>query len=309
MSTIGTKFNLLDIAKGIGGDQPVLVDALFKDGAGATFQRMPFKPISGWTEKFTQKTGRPTVAWRNLGEGVTPSKGERKAMQEGVFLLSGVSEIDKVKADSDPRGVKAASMEEDEDFLEAMGHQLSYQLFYGNAAKTFSGLRKRLTSTHDTYVSAGAATETMSIYAIKFGPRRFSGIYNPLSGGKIIQSTDYGAQIVTDSNDDKNEVYQTFFNAAIGIAQYHPKSIGRIALIDSSNKPSVSDFHSLFNKMGMRPDILVCNDIVAGYINELKQSSMRMTPSDTSYNIQVSDYNGIPIIVDTELLEDESTLD
>lgn len=307
MATLTTQ-SLLDIAKGVGGAQPILVDTLTSENGSAFFRALPMREVNGWVERFERKVGRPTVSFRALGSSVTKSKQRKENWQEGIFLLSGASEVDKVKADRDPRGAQSYRSENDAAFVEAMGYQLSYSCFYGKSSngQEFDGLYARLPSTADTYVTAGGAAEATSIYAVKLGPQRFMGIYNSGPKGEIIEANDYGAQIDKDSNGDFNEVYRTFFNAAFGIAQYHPKSIGRIGKIDATHKPTATMFTSLFGAMGWKPDLLITTWTGAGYIAELKLSSLRMTPTDKNFDIEVDNYAGIPIIVDAALSDAES---
>lgn len=311
MATLNTKgMTLVDIAAGIGGLQPELVDALTGQDAGALFRLLPMRQVAGWVEKFTRKTGRPTVAFRALESPVTPSKAQKEAWQEGLFLLSGASEIDKQKADRDPRGVEAYRMEEDLDYLEAMGYMMSHQTFYGANATDggFDGLQTRLSSSEDTYVTAdGTGGAYTSIYAIKFGPKRFMGLFNLAPGGDIIQATNYGAVIDKDSNGDLNEMYVTFFNAGIGIAQYHPKAIGRLALITASAKPTIAKMNDLFSAMGWMPDVLVTTMKGKGYLDELTAPYRRMGSGEKSFDIRVGDYDGIPIITDSALSDAETS--
>lgn len=300
---------LLDIAKALGGVQPILVDALTNENAGALFRALPMRQVSGWVDKFDRKTGRPSVSFRALGEAVAKSKSRKEAWQEGIFLLSGASEVDKVTADRDPRGVNELRAEEDAAYLEAMGYALSLQAFYGSNKLDggFDGLFKRLPSTCDTFETAGGSAEKTSIYALKLGPKRFMGIYNPGVNGEIIETNDYGAVITKDSNGALIENYTSFFNAAMGISQYHPLSIGRLGKIDSTHKPTVALMNSLFAKMKWAngPDLLVTTMTGAGYLGELKMSVLKMGIGDKTYDVQISDYNGIPILIDPTLSDAE----
>lgn len=302
---------IIDIAKSMGGAQPAMVDALTSENAGATFRLLPMRQIEGWIERFTRKTGRPTVSWRRLGEYVAKSKGKREPWSEGVFLLSGYSECDKIKADRDPRGPRTYRAEQDTDYLESLGYNLSDGLFYGSASQNDGpdGLMKRLPVTgagSDCTINAGATSETTSIYAIKFGANRFMGIYNLGPSGQMIEAVDYGAIVDKDSSGNANEIYQMFFNAAIGFAQYHPKAIGRIAKMNSSNKCTNQDFTDLFAAMGWKPDIFITTWTGAGYINDLKVSSLTIGPSEKRYDTEVDNYRGVPIIVDPALSDVES---
>lgn len=313
MATLnGYSGTLLDIAKRIGGQQPEFIDALTSQKHGAAFRALPFKAIKGWNEPFMRRTTRPTVSWRHIGETLDAFKGDREPFREDLFLLSGYSKVDRIIADSDPRGARTYRKEEDADYLESMGYQLSYGLFYssrGDADAKPDGLMNRLPTGGTCTVNAGATDETSSIYCVRMGNKQFHGIYNPnITGGKIIEAKDYGAEILEDSNGKGNEYYRTWFNTAIGFAQKHPLSIGRIYKINSANTPSVNDFFSLFSKMEGKPDLMFTTWVALGYIGALKSSALHMRPDDNRYSVMVSDVMGIPVAIDTALVDTESSV-
>lgn len=305
-----TGLSLVDIAKLYGGAQVPLVDALTNENAGITFRMLPQRQIVGWTEKFIRKTGRPTVEFRQLGEYIAASKSVEIPWQEGVFLLSGVSEVDKIKADADPRGANVYRMEQDAAYVESMGYSASNQLFYGSHGQGdgFSGMLKRLPISGDgsTCVIDAGSAETTSIYAFKLGPNRFMGLYAVGSSGQIVEANDYGAVVDKDSSSNMNEVYRMFFNARMGVAQYHPLSIGRIARANSGSKVTNLQFTQLFSAMGWKPDLLVTTWLGVGYLNDLKASSLSIGPQNKAYDVEVEFYRGIPVIVDPALSDVES---
>jgi hypothetical protein len=298
----------MEIANNLGGAQPEMVNAMFDENHGTFFRAIPFKQVSGWMERFTRNVGKPSVAFRPLGGGVDVSNAKRMPYAEGIFLLSGASEVDKIEADTDPRGPREYRKEVDLEFLGSMGETLSTKTFYGSHKDDdgFDGLFRRLPDGADTYVSAGGTDEGASIYAIKFGPKKFMGLFNNAAGGKIIEAIDYGA-ITEKHNGQIYELYRTMFNSGIGFAQYHPKSIGRIGRIMPNKKPTFSHFSELFGKMGGKPDLLVTTWNVLAYINELKQGVLQMTPNDKNLDVQVASLNGIPIILDSALSDTEAT--
>ena len=313
MATLnGYTGTLLDIAKRIGAEQPEFIRALTKEQHGTGFAALPFKPISGWSDPFMRQTARPTVTWRHVGQEISAYKSDRDPMSESLFLLSGYSKVDRILADSDPRGPRTYRQEEDSDYLESMGYELSYGLFYasgGNDDAQPDGLMKRLPTGGTCTFNAGATDETISIYAFRMGFKQFHGIYNPnITGGKIIEARDYGATIVEDASKDGNELYRTFFNVAIGFAQKHPRSIGRIYKINSANTPTADDFFSLFSKMEGKPDLLITTWVGAGYVGALKSTALIMTPNDNRYDVMVDNVMGIPLAIDVALVDDESAI-
>ncbi len=314
MATLnGYSGTLMDIAKRIGGAQPEFIRALSAAEHGAGFRALPFKPISGWQEPFMRQTARPTVSWRHIGGNVTAYKSDREPWEESIMLLSGFSKVDRLLADADPRGARVYRQEEDSDYLESIGYQLSYGLFYGSSGSDDAqpdGLMQRLPTGGTCTVNAGATDETSSMYAMRLGFKQFHGIYNPsATGGKIIEARDYGATVdETTTAGAGNEVYRTYFNAAVGFAQKHPYSIGRIYKINSSNTPTANDMFSLFSKMEGKPDLFVCSWVTAGYVGSLKSSALHMVPDDYRYDVEVSNVMGIPLTVDVVLSDSESSI-
>lgn len=311
MAILGsTALTLIDIARRLGGEQPILVDAITNENAGTFYRTLPMRQVTGWIERFTRIDGRPTVAFRRLGEYIDPSKSNRNPYSEGVFLLSGASEVDKVTADRDPRGALVLRQEEDWSFLEALGNKLSDASFYNRSSVSddgFDGLLDRMPSGYDTTVDAGALTSSAqsSIYAFKFGPGRFMGLYNTGPNGKIIEANDYGAVVDKNSSNALNEIYRTFFNAAFGLAQYHPRAIGRIGGINAANKPAAADFTSLYEKMYGKPDLYVCSWRTYGYLGELISAYQHYPPGVRDYVPYAGFYDGVPILVDAALSDAE----
>lgn len=314
MAINATGLTMADIARRLGGDQPILVDGLTNPNAGVTFGRLPMRQITGWVDQFTRIEGRPTVAFRRIGEYVASSKGQRNPYTEGIFLISGVSEVDKIRADRDPRGPLTLRGEEDWSYLETIGYNLSLQTFYGgtslcSTSNGFDGMCTRVNSGMSTYIQNTAGSIGDSIYAFKLGPGKLMGIYNVGPAGKLIEATDYGAVLDKDnsgSSNSVNELYRTFFNATFGIAQYHSKAIGRISGVahSAANNVAAADFTNLYAAMEGKPDLLVTTWRGWGSISTLLSGKQIYAPGQTDYAPYVGSYDGIPIIVDSALMAD-----
>lgn len=312
--TNATGITLADIARRLGGDQPILVDGLTNPNAGVTFGRFPMRKITGWVDQFTRIEGRPDVAFRKIGQYVAASKGQRNPYTEAIFLLSGVSEVDKIRADRDARGPLILRSEEDWSYLESMGYNLSRQIFYGGTSLCsttdgFDGFCTRCKSSMSNYIQNAGGSIGDSIYAFKLGPGKLMGIYNTGPSGKLIDATDYGPVLDKDnsgSSNSVNELYRTFFNAAFGIAQYHAKAVGRISGVAHSiaNNVSAGDFTNLYAAMEGKPDLFVTTWRGWGSISALLSGKQIYAPGQTDYAPYVGSYDGIPIVVDSALMAD-----
>jgi len=181
MATLATNVvTLADVAKRLDPDgsvaavvellsqtNEILADAHFQEGNLPTGHRV------------TMRTGLPTVAWRLLNQGVTPSKSTTAQVDEQCGMLEAWSEVDKDLAELNGN-TNAFRLSEAAAYLESMNIEMASTLFYGNTAvdpEEFLGLAPRYSSTGaanaQNLVSGGAAggqTDCTSIWLVVWGP-------------------------------------------------------------------------------------------------------------------------------------------
>src|SRR6476646_9195189 len=122
--------NLADIAEILTQTNEVLLDMPFMEGNLPTGHRT------------TVRTGLPTVAWRLLNNGSTPSKSTTAQIDEQCGLLEAWSEVD-YKVAALNGNVGAFRLSEATSFLEAMSQEMASVLWYVNYGVTpekFTGL-------------------------------------------------------------------------------------------------------------------------------------------------------------------------
>lgn len=305
---------LIEIAKSSDTSevQRLLIDIVVGRRAGTFFGAIPMKRINGLSEQVTQITSYPGVTWRSLGEGLEETKGGERDILFNVALVSSLSGAEANKAEKHDGGIIAYRAKEDQKHLRALGKEADEGMFYNQAAnKSIEGIMRMLPSTASTYVSCGASNETFSIYAFIFGDEGFYGFYSPFADGQIFSVRDYGLQMDTvlqGGVSKKIGKYYTEFNACFGYAIANPKAIGRITKFDLSNRLTVDKFTELYDAMDGKPDMFVCNFKGGGEFNVLKDYIVKMTPEETGLSYTVLSYDGVPILVDTNLSSVENTL-
>jgi hypothetical protein len=179
------------------GKVPVIVELLSQTNEILTDMR--------WIEgnlptghRTTIRTGLPTVAWRLLNQGVTPSKSTTAQVDEQCGMLEAWSEVDKDLALLNGN-VAAFRLSEARAFLEAMNQEMASTLFLGNsglAPEEFLGLAPRyssLTAANGSNVisGGGAGSDNSSIYLIVWGENTVTGIFPKGSKAGLIHE-DYG---------------------------------------------------------------------------------------------------------------------
>lgn len=261
MSTIGTNYiTLADWAKRVDPDgkaariiellsqsNEILTEMLWKEGNLPT------------GEQTTVRTGLPTVAWRLLNAGVSPSKSTTAQITEACGLLEAWSAID-VKIAELNGNTAEFRLGEATAFLEAMNIEMASTLFYGNsgtAPEEFTGLAARyssLSAANGQNIVSGSGSDAgnqSSIWLICWGPQSIFGIYPKGSKAGLVHN-DLGIETVNDANGVAGALmraYRDQFTWDAGIALKDWRYVVRIANIDISNLVAKSSAADLFDLM------------------------------------------------------------
>lgn len=208
----------------------ILDDMLFKEGNLPT------------GEQTTIRTGLPTVVWRLMNQGVTPSKSTTAQITEQTGNLEAWSEVDKELAELNGN-VGAFRLDEGTAFLEAMNQEMASTLFYGAAAnpEEFVGFANRYVSTSDTngqniILAGGSQSDNSSIWLIGWGARTVHGIF-PKGSKAGITHEDMGLVTVETTAGiagNRMRAYQEVWNWKNGLVVKDWRYAVRIANVDIS---------------------------------------------------------------------------
>ncbi|MEA3227210.1 MAG: hypothetical protein U9Q07_14770 [Planctomycetota bacterium] len=293
------------------GENP-LVDVVVGPKAGTIFGAMPMKEIEGLAESVSQITSYPGVTWRRFGEGLLGTKGGERDIYFHAALLSTLSEADALKAEKSKLGLKGYRAKELKKHLKAMGKEASYGLFYNQvSSKSVNGIFRLVDSSYATYVDCGSGSETYSIYGLRFGDDAFYGFYSTFADGKMFSVHPYDRRLKNidpGSTDKELAVYQTEVNLMIGVAYAHPNCVGRITNMDGSNPLTLAKVYELYDAMDGKPDLFVMNYNGLKEFAQWKEAFVKMSPGETGLNFDVQSFDGVPLLVDTNLISTESGL-
>jgi hypothetical protein len=278
----------------------------------------------------TVRTGLPTVAWRLLNAGVTPSKSTTAQIDEHAGMLEAWSEVDVDLAKLNGN-VASFRLSEAMAFLEAMNQEMAQTLFYGNsglAPEEFTGLSTRFSSTTagngaNIISGSGAGSDNSSIWLVGWNERTICGIFPKGSQAGIIHE-DYGVQTVataTGIGGGKMRAYQERWQWKAGIALKDWRYVARIPNIDISNlvaKSSAADLIELMIKATYRiPSLKSCKPVF--YMNRtcLQMLDIQRRDDiiagagitwDTVDGQRQASFRGIPIRLVDQLTEAEATV-
>lgn len=224
----------------------ILDDMLWKEGNLPTGERC------------TVRTGLPTVAWRLLNAGVTPSKSTTAQIDEQCGKMEAWSEVDVALANLNGN-VGSFRLTEAQAFVESMNQEMAQTIFLGNsgtAPEEFTGLNTRYSSTtagngQNVLLGGGAGSDNSSIYLVYWGAHSVYGIF-PKGSKAGLQHKNWGEQVCENTagvGGSRLAVYRDQWTWDCGIALRDWRYVVRIANIDISNLVAQSSAADLFNLM------------------------------------------------------------
>lgn len=210
----------------------ILLDMMWREGNLPTGHRT------------TVRTGLPTVAWRLLNQGITPSKSTTAQIDEQCGILEAWSEVDKDLLLLNGN-LASFRLSEAKAFIEAMNQEMVRVLFYGNSSinpEQFTGLSPRFSDSTapnggNVIKAGGSGSDNASIWLICWGEETVTGIFPKGSKAGLIHD-DFGeqtAEVVAGLPGSRMRVMQERFQWKPGIAVKDWRYIVRIANIDISD--------------------------------------------------------------------------
>jgi hypothetical protein len=278
----------------------------------------------------TVRTGLPTVAWRLLNQGVSPSKSTTAQIDEATGMLEAWSEVDKELADLNGN-TAAFRLSEAMAFIEAMNQEMASTLFYGNSdvsPEEITGLAARYSDSSgpanaQNILSGGGSADNSSIWLIVWGPQSCFGIF-PKGSKAGLDHKDHGLQVAETTagmGGTRLEVFRDKWSWKCGIALRDWRYVVRIANINIANlvaKTSAADLVELMIKaihrvpnvrMGRAAfymnrscfqmlDIQRRDDVISGGGINYSNVDGQVTPT----------FRGIPVRICDALLETEAAV-
>lgn len=311
MATLGTVLNLADWAKRkdesgktlkivemLSQNNEVLADMLWIEGNLPTGHRT------------TLRTSLPTVEFRLLNQGVTPSKSTTVQVDENCSMLEAWSEVDTKLANlgGDVAGFR---LSEAMSFVEAMSQKMATTLFYGNKAanpEQFDGFATRYAATTGAYganlqLGGGSGSDNMSVWLISWGEQTIHGIF-PKGSSAGLQHMDRGEETVETSatiGGSRMRAYRDQFTWDCGLSVRDWRYGVRIANIDSSNlvaKSSAADLIEFMIKSIHRLPSLTAGR-TAFYMNRTCLQMLDIQKRDdvqTGGQLSYQNVDGIPVL-------------
>lgn len=191
--------------------------------------------------KTTVRTGLPQATWRQLYQGVQPTKSTTAQITDAYGMLETYSVIDKALAELNGN-TAAFRLSEDMAFLEGMNQQMGQALFYGSSTvnpERFNGLATRYPTVSTTNAAnaanvidaGGTGSTNASIWFVTWGANTCHGFFPKGQMGGL-KMEDIGTRVAYDGNQKPYEAYWTHFKWQQGLTLRDWRYVVRICNID-----------------------------------------------------------------------------
>jgi hypothetical protein len=243
--TLGTsgKVTLLDIAKSLDPNGVTADVAELLNQTNEVIWDMPF--IEGnlpTGHQTTVRTGLPTAIWRQMYQGVPPSKSVRAQITDSCGMLETRSEVDRDVADLNGNTAKFR-LSESEAFVEALNQNMAQTLIYGNTAvnpERFMGLAPRFgtisgaTNGQNIIDAGGVGSVNTSVWLVVWGEKTVTGVFPKGSKAGLFHE-DLGLIDAFDANNNRFRAYADHWQWKIGLTVKDWRYVVRICNIDTTD--------------------------------------------------------------------------
>lgn len=244
-ATVGLsgKVTLLDIAKSIDPDGKIAKIVELLNQTNEILNDMPW--IEGnlpTGHRTTIRSGLPVAIWRQMYQGVPPSKSVRLQIEDACGMLETRSEVDRDVADLNGNTAEFRLSEAD-SFIESLNQTFGQTLIYGNTAvnpERFMGLAPRFSAisgagnAQNIIDAGGTGSVNTSVYLVVWGPNTVTGIYPKGSQAGIFHE-DLGLIDAFDGNNNRYRAYADHWQWKCGLCVRDWRYVVRICNIDTTD--------------------------------------------------------------------------
>ena len=242
MATLGTggKVTLLDWAKSIDPDGKTSTVVELLNQTNEILMDMPW--IEGnlpTGHRTTVRTGLPVAIWRQMYQGVPPSKSVRAQIEDACGMLEARSEVDCKMAELNGNDAEFR-LSEGESFIEAMNEQMCQTLIYGNTAvnpERFMGLAPRFsaiagaTNAQNIIDAGGVGVVNTSVWLVVWGNNTVVGIF-PKGSKAGLNHRDLGEIDAFDANNNRFRAFADLWQWSCGLTVRDWRYVVRVCNID-----------------------------------------------------------------------------
>lgn len=276
------------------------------------------KANSGLKHRWQMATDLPNGEFRQINSGISPADVVSQSGTTDLMCLESMHQADRDIIDNYPGGLKQYIADKSAGFLYGMGANFSRQLIYGteNENSGFTGLKQKAEETGNIIeLSTGeTGNDFTSIIAVRWAVDECSGLFDSESiekGLVNINLQNEGKWLYKTINNREYPVYQFSYHGWFGMQAVGNNNVAVInGIKDTTNGcPKADDIDKLLDMVLAETDgstFLYMNRKAKRLLNKLKNEKIQLASFDTDWGSKLDSWNGVPIIVDDNILSTEA---
>lgn len=316
----------------IASDQEAVISHLAKK-SGILGDAMIQGASHGHWHKYKVVDALPGFTWIDASGSLTPTTVNDNILQADLKNLEALQSEPKNVAETFPGGVRPFFEKQFPAFIESFGQDASNGFIYGfnptfgdtGAIKGFhqiinDAVRTDGLNSNVNYINlTGASGSTTSIFAVKWDLNTCSLLFDEqkvrntgqflevlqINDGKVV------AETTNVTSGAAKMSYQVHYSARLGLFSASFYDIAAIRRIqdDGSDRPTVDSMDILLDLVHANgPDtVLYMNRTSKRLLGKLKETRLQTFVGDKNYSTAVEAWDGVPIIIDDNILNTETT--
>lgn len=273
--------------------------------------------------KYKKVDALPSFSFAEISGSLTDTTVNDNLFQLDIKSLMAIMSEPIAVCENWPTGVRGYFSEHFPVYAEAYGQKVSTQVFYGIDAtfgdvSGFVGAHKIAKDNSKVVYQAGGSTGSRtSIFAIKFSTESCGLVFNPkivTDTGQFLRATVLHngmptTEVTNTTTGAKKVVYQALFQGDVSLLSATVYDIAVITQLDSTHLPTAPYMDALIDAVKGNTDdtIIYTSRVGRRHIRTLKTTALQMGVMDKNYDIQVDFWNGVPIVLDENISEAETT--
>jgi len=272
----------------------------------------------GKFHKYKKVSALPTASFREIGGSYTDQTVNDEIHQLDLKMIGLVQSED--KAICDEIGVQKYFTQGRPAVMEALGQKIADGIIYGTNStygdtQAFRGWHEMADAAGSSYYTdvGGGDASTTTIFVVKYKMGVNGLVYNSatVNGGSLIKTTVLNnAQPVLEytAAGTKKPVYQVLYETDMAYLNASIHSVHALVGIDASNDVTDIDMKKAIDSVkGTAFDTFIYTSRMGKRsIEKLNSGDLQTIPATNDYNTLITYFNGIPIVVDENINEDDT---
>jgi hypothetical protein len=277
------------------------------------FSMIPVEKRAGTYYEICRRTSLPSVSFRNINQGITPTKSIYKKELKEMFFLDGQIVVDEAIVKGDDASTGSVLVHEAQGALQAAVITIGTQVYYGTSSpgvsNGFPGLRSQLSGV----ITAGGTTNSTTAYLVWLNPQ---GVHFDVGNdGEIAMKPWWIQKTLPQGGTSGSDIIAWVSNisAYIGLATVSTWSVWGVVGIDASHSLTDAIAAQLVSliPLNRRQGLTWFMNRTAHYLLQKSRTSIANQPATASnagpgWSPPPEKCEGYPIIVTDSIVNSES---